>query len=65
MARVKKKTYLIGTLASQLKGDLQASQIEKRFDTHEVGGGQQFEKHVAVNILLRNELLVPFLVHHL
>ena len=57
---------LFGILSSQLEGNLEARQIQKFLDPHEIGGGEQIKKHVSTSQFgIVHKLLVPFLVHDL
>jgi hypothetical protein len=57
--------YLFGTLVGELKGDLETAQVEKGLDRHVVGRRQDLKERFAGHVILRRELLVPFLVHDL
>ena len=62
----KNLSNLFGVLSSQLEGNLEAGQIQKFLDPHEVGGRQQIKQHVvASQLVVVHEFLVPFLVHDL
>jgi hypothetical protein len=58
-------TYLFGTLVGELKGDLETAQVEKGFDRHVVGRRQDLKERFARHVLLRCEVLVPYLIHDL
>jgi hypothetical protein len=57
--------YLFCILSGELEGDLQAGQIKKRLDSHIVGSSQKIKEHFTVQVIIRNKVLVPLLVHNL
>lgn len=60
-----KSTHLFRTLAGQLESDLETCQIKQGFDTHKIGCCQHIENHVAIDVVVCDEILIPLLINDL
>ena len=60
-----KHTHLFCSLARQLEGNLETCQIKQGLDTHEIGCCQHIKYHVALDVVVCDEILIPLLINDL